>query len=95
MRCTVAVWRTRIEAIISVPSRTMLKREADSNFTEVYSRGIAYLRKRDYDLAIQDFENALRLNPSLADAFTGRGLAYADNKGDYDRAISDYDQVGN
>jgi tetratricopeptide (TPR) repeat protein len=34
----------------------------------------------------------LRLNPSLADAFCARGLAYA-RGGYYDQAIQDYDQA--
>ena len=37
-----------------------------------HGRGIAYGRTGDYDRAIQDFDQALRLNPNLADAFTNR-----------------------
>jgi tetratricopeptide (TPR) repeat protein len=55
---------------------------------EFNNRGASYANKDDYDHAIQDYDQALRLNPNLADAFCGRGLAYAD-KGDYDRAIAD------
>ncbi|MGD0904757.1 MAG: tetratricopeptide repeat protein [Terracidiphilus sp.] len=57
-----------------------------------YDRGSAYMHKGDNDRAIQDYDQALRLNPSDAKAFSNRGLSYA-HKGDYDRAIQDYDQA--
>src|SRR5207237_1221173 len=57
-----------------------------------YDRPLAYAHKGDYDLAIQDYDQAIRLNASLANAFYGRGVAYA-LKSDYDRAIADYDQA--
>ena len=55
-------------------------------------RGDAYEAKEDYDRAIQDYDQALRLNPTSAAAFLGRATAY-DRKGDPDRAIQDYNQV--
>ncbi len=55
-------------------------------------RGSAYLLKGDYDLAIQDYNEAIRLNPKSASAFNGRGAAYF-AKGDYNRAIPDYDEA--
>jgi lipoprotein NlpI len=39
-----------------------------------------------------DYGQAIRLNPSFALAFNGRGSAYA-NKGDYGRAIEEFDQA--
>ena len=53
---------------------------------------MAYLHKREYDRAIPDFDQALRLTPNDADAFDSRGSAYA-HKGDYERAMQDYDQA--
>ena len=55
-------------------------------------RGVAYGHKGDYDRAIRDYDEAIRLDPEYADAFFNRGNAY-DDKGDYDRAIQDYDQA--
>ena len=57
-----------------------------------YRRGNGYHEKGDYDRAILDYDQAVRLNPSHANAFSNRGVAYA-RKGDYDRAIQDYDEA--
>jgi tetratricopeptide (TPR) repeat protein len=55
-------------------------------------RGLAYFRKGDYDRAIEDFDQALRLKPKYGGAFLARANAYVEKK-DYDLAIRDYDQV--
>jgi len=57
-----------------------------------FSRGFAYQGKRDYDHAIADFDQAIRLEPNNEPAFLNRGEAYL-GKRDYDRAIADYDQA--
>jgi len=57
-----------------------------------YRRGNGYYEKRDYDRAILDYDEAIRLNPSHANAHSNRGVAYA-RKGDYDHAILDYDEA--
>ena len=51
------------------------------------NRGLAYGKKGDYDKAIADYTEAIRLNPN-AEAYSNRGLAYR-KKGDYDKAIAD------
>jgi tetratricopeptide (TPR) repeat protein len=57
-------------------------------------RGNAYARKGDYDRAIADYDEAIRLDPKYALGYNyyNRGNAY-NRKGDYDRAIADYDQA--
>jgi tetratricopeptide (TPR) repeat protein len=55
-------------------------------------RGQSYFNEGKYDLAIADYDQAIRLDPKDADYYNDRGLAYY-AKGDYDRAIADFQQV--
>jgi tetratricopeptide (TPR) repeat protein len=52
------------------------------------SRGLTYLKLGQYDLAIEDYSSALRLDPRLADALYGRGIAKL-KKGDTTGGKSD------
>src|SRR5262245_9696289 len=52
------------------------------------NRARAYNRKGDYDRAIADWTEAIRLDPKYAIAYNGRAVAY-NRKGDYNRAIAD------
>jgi lipoprotein NlpI len=56
------------------------------------ARGNAYLFKGQYDLAIQDYSQVIRLKPDLADAYSNRGVAYL-VKDQYDLAIQDFDEA--
>lgn len=67
--------------------------ETDTNLAKAYdSRGLAYARKRDFDRAIQDYDQSLQLDPNSATARYNRGVAY-EFKGDYDRAFPDLDRA--
>ncbi len=62
----------------------------EPNSAEAYlKRGNTYLDKAEYDKAIKDYSEAIRLDPTLATAYYKRGNAYADKK-EFDKAIEDY-----
>jgi tetratricopeptide (TPR) repeat protein len=53
------------------------------------NRGNGYAFKQDYDRAIADYTEAIKLDPDFAAAYNGRAGAYSD-QGDVDRAVADY-----
>ena len=60
---------------------------------EVYChRAYAYDSKKEYDLAISDYSEAIKLNPNSTYAFRNRGVTH-ERKGKIDLAIQDYDEV--
>jgi tetratricopeptide (TPR) repeat protein len=74
------------EVVIGAPTET-----PETARTYVTS-GNAYLDKKEYDRAIQDYDRAIQLDPAYAAAYYNRGVAYLDKK-EYDRAIQDYDRA--
>src|ERR1700736_4202389 len=57
-----------------------------------YNRGNTWSLKKDYDQAIKDYDEAIRLNPTFARAFNIRGNTRNDVK-EYDKAIRDCDEA--
>ena len=53
-----------------------------------YNRGNAYYYKRNYDKAVEDYTEAIRLNPNYVDVYENRGSAYTAAK-----AINDYTEA--
>jgi|SRR6266446_6952130 tetratricopeptide (TPR) repeat protein len=60
--------------------------------TAFNNRGVAYKSKGEFDRALEDYNQAILLNPSFASAYNNRGVIYR-LKGDYNRAIRDYDEA--
>jgi tetratricopeptide (TPR) repeat protein len=56
------------------------------------NRGNVYRAKGDYDHAIADYSEAIRLNPEFAVTYINRGLVYF-SKRDDDSAIADYSEA--
>ena len=55
-------------------------------------RGNAYSYIGEYDKAIPDYDQAIKLKPHYAKAYYHRGVAYC-KKREYDKAIKDYNEV--
>lgn len=65
--------------------------EQKGNISAAYrNRGAAWRAKGEFDLAIANYDQAIRLDPKNGNGYGQRGLAWYDKK-DYDRAIADYD----
>lgn len=53
---------------------------------------MVWTKKGDYARVIQDYTEAIRLDPKNADLFTARGHAWHEKK-EYGKAIQDYDSA--
>jgi tetratricopeptide (TPR) repeat protein len=89
-KCRSADPDTRVAGCTAV---ILAGQETPENLSAAYEiRGVAYEDKGDYDHAIPDLNESIRLNPRVADSFYSRGTAY-NRKGEFDRAIQDYDEA--
>ena len=55
-------------------------------------QGMAFLQLGDPGTALESFDEAIRLDPNLADAYTNRGSTY-NALGQYQRAVQDLDEA--
>lgn len=60
--------------------------------TAHFVRGGLHLRARNFDQAIAEYDQVIRLTPRSVAAYVNRGNAWH-GKGDYDRAIADFSQA--
>jgi tetratricopeptide (TPR) repeat protein len=68
------------------------KESQDNLAIAYYNRGIGYQNSKDYELALKDYDQALRLRPAYSSAFNNRGNVFQSLR-QYERAIQDYDQA--
>jgi tetratricopeptide (TPR) repeat protein len=71
------------------PSPILLPHPAPVEF---FNRGVAAQNSRDYVKAIEQYNEAIRLDSKYVEAYNRRGWTYND-KGDYDKAIADYNEA--
>jgi tetratricopeptide (TPR) repeat protein len=78
------------EAALPTPAPTTSPVSSDPAF--YYKRGNAYYDSKNYEKAISDYSEAIRLGPKNAATYYKRGNAYFDSK-NYEKATSDYSEA--
>ncbi|MBI3705208.1 MAG: tetratricopeptide repeat protein [Rhizobiales bacterium] len=56
--------------------------------TVYHSRGYEYMMLREFDLAIADFTQSIRVDPSITNPYVNRCVCYR-RKGDFAKAVAD------
>src|ERR1035438_6048748 len=96
-------WRNcqKSDPIIVIPSCTTVIETHIHSYTPTATgmlsiafvhRADAYYAKGEFDLAIADYNEAIKRSPEYNGAFNNRGMAYA-AKHDYDHAIQDFSEA--
>jgi tetratricopeptide (TPR) repeat protein len=82
------------EAAIPYCTRAIDSGEFEGNeLAGIYlNRGLRYDYMGDYDNALDDYDEAIQIDPNFAKAFNNRGGVYFKKK-EHDRAIADYDEA--
>ena len=70
----------------------LLRNDSPKSVDDYLTEGNSFYQNQDYDHAIADYNQALRLDPQNAVAYYDRGNAFC-SKQDYDRAMADYNQA--
>jgi tetratricopeptide (TPR) repeat protein len=74
-------------------ARWMSRSEGTPTTSSAYlSRGMGAHQKGEYDHAIGDYNEAIRLDPNSAPAYYNRGAAWG-QKQEYDKALADFDEA--
>jgi tetratricopeptide (TPR) repeat protein len=69
-----------------------MEKALDGDAEGYHKRGEAYKNKKEYDTAIADYTEAIRLKPDLAGAYNSRGDIYAE-KGEAELARLDREKA--
>src|SRR5437879_5428368 len=81
--------------LVSSSGRTLGDGQCRAHPSDTYSlahRGGVRQEQRDYEKALADLNDAIRLDSEHAAWYAGRGMVY-DRLGEYDRAVGDYDEA--
>jgi tetratricopeptide (TPR) repeat protein len=74
------------------PQTSILTREP-STADDFYQRAREWFRNEEYDLALNNYGEAIRLKPDFAEAYHGRGVVFIWGEYDYRRAIEDFNKA--
>lgn len=67
--------------------------QIDSSSRDAYlNRGAAYVARREFDEALEDYNEAVRLDGSFAPSYNNRGVVYAAIE-EYDVALADFNRA--
>src|SRR5690242_2699539 len=84
----VAAFSLSLSAPLSARAASEASALAQGNAQQLYDRGVTRAGAGDYQGAIQDFTQALSMNPNFADAYVSRGEARLALE-DYQSAVAD------
>lgn len=88
-----AILTDNFDDVITYYSEVISSQRADLLLDSLYSsRGMAYEKRGEYDLAIADYTVAVELDREDAERYISRGIAYR-LKGDFDNAIKDFNKA--
>src|SRR5262245_14059193 len=84
---------TDLDTAIQACTRLLESGRTGINVTNILNaRGLIWLRKREHDRAIRDFDETINRDPKNGSAYRFRGIAWFE-KGELDRAIVDYNKA--
>jgi tetratricopeptide (TPR) repeat protein len=86
--------RDYLETCVAGPCayRKAAEEEIARSVGPYFERGRGYVAKGDFDQAVEQYNEALKIDPKYAVTYNNRGNAYYFKK-DYSRAIADYDEA--
>jgi tetratricopeptide (TPR) repeat protein len=91
-RRSLVVQRLTLGVLIGACFASVRQTQAQDSAVDYVNQGMKWDKKGEYDQAIAQYDQAIRLDPAYALAYKNRGLAWYE-KQQYDRAIADYDQA--
>jgi tetratricopeptide (TPR) repeat protein len=77
--------------IQSLPVNAIAQVNSPSTAQDFLDQGVKQLQQGDLEAAINNFNEAIRLNPNYAQAYGNRGIAYSRLQ-QYEKALADYNQ---
>ena len=70
-------------------AKKKLQKKVKYDFKDIFSLAMKYIDEGDFDYAIENFTNAIKLKPNNANAYNNRGVCFY-KQGNYELALNDY-----